>query len=378
MRVLIFSLFLVLAGAPGHAAPMMVGETHREADQPSAAARDAAHRPQLRITIWYPAAAGSVEQPIVIGPDAHPIFLIGNAAMNAAPATGKRPVILLSHGFGGTARIMGWFGIAMARAGFVVVAVDHPGNNGLDPMTVPGALLTWERAGDLRRALQVALEDKVVGPHMDANRIGLAGFSAGGFTALVGAGARVDLNRFRRFCAAQPEDGVCRPQREFPVTAEQRDSFEQDPAFSGLLRHAGDDHSIPNVRAVFAMAPAIVQALTPESLRRIHVPVAVIFGADDVVAPPQTNGEVAARLVPGAQRRILAGVGHYNFLADCAPDVHLPLCGQTGQAEDAHAVAIGMATRLFQAMRATGAVNSDVAGRKPIDAIRAMRRAPKK
>ena len=38
----------------------------------------------------------------------------------------RQPVLLLSHGFGGTARIMGWFGIAMARAGYIVIAVDHP------------------------------------------------------------------------------------------------------------------------------------------------------------------------------------------------------------------------------------------------------------
>ena len=48
------------------------------------------------------------------------------------------PVILLSHGFGGTARIVGWFGIAMARDGYIVAAVDHPGNNAVDQMTVPG------------------------------------------------------------------------------------------------------------------------------------------------------------------------------------------------------------------------------------------------
>ena len=60
------------------------------------------------------------------------------------------PVILLSHGFGGTARIVGWFGIAMARDGYIVATVDHPGNNAADQMTVPGAALYWDRADDLR------------------------------------------------------------------------------------------------------------------------------------------------------------------------------------------------------------------------------------
>lgn len=329
-----------------------VGEMHRVADEPGAAIRDSAHRSQLRVTIWYPAAPGASEQPIVIGPETHPDFAIGMAAVNATPAPdpvdGKRPVILLSHGFGGSARLMGWFGIAMARQGYVVVAVDHPGNNGLDAKTVAGALLTWERAADLRHALDAALADKAIGPHIDRRRVGLAGFSAGGFTALVGAGARPDFAHLQRFCAARPDDGVCRPQTEFPISAEQRDAFLHDPAYAEVLRHSGDDHSIPNVRAVFVMAPAIVQELDPASLRALAVPVFIILGAADTVAPPDTNGKVAAGLIPHAQLQILPSVGHYDFLANCTPQTHAPVCGRPKHQNEAHDAAIKAAIRLFR------------------------------
>jgi predicted dienelactone hydrolase len=329
-----------------------VGEMHRVTDDPSAAIRDSAHRSQLRVTIWYPAAPGASEQPILIGPEAHPDFTVGMAAVNATPAPdpvdGKRPVILLSHGFGGSARLMGWFGIAMARQGYVVVAVDHPGNNGLDPITIPGALLTWERAADLKRALDAALADKAIGPHIDRRHVGLAGFSAGGFTALVGAGARVDLAHFQQFCAAHPDDGVCQPQAEFPISAEQRDAFLHDPAYAEVLRHSGDDHSIPNVRAVFAMAPSIVQALDRASLRELAVPVSIILGAADTVAPPETNGKVAAGLIPQAQLQILPSVGHYDFLAACTPQTHAPVCSRAKHQNEAHEAAIKAASRLFR------------------------------
>jgi len=161
--------------------------------------------------------------------------------VDAPPATdpgdGKRPVILLSHGFGGTARVMGWFGVAMSRQRCVVVAVDHPGNNALDPMTVPGAPLPWERVRDLRRALESALADKVIGPDINPRRVGLAGFSAGGVTALLGARARPDFAHFRRFCPSRPDDGVCQPQTELPISAEQPDAFFQDPAYAEVMRH---------------------------------------------------------------------------------------------------------------------------------------------
>ena len=48
------------------------------------------------------------------------------------------------------------------------------------------------------------------------------------------------------------------------------------------------------------MAPGIVQSLDPESLKRMRLPVAILLGDADKVAPPATNGEVAAALIPGA------------------------------------------------------------------------------
>jgi predicted dienelactone hydrolase len=129
----------ILAAGCAQAAP--VGETHRVTAESTASLRDAKHRAELRITVWYPAAADAVERPLVVGPPERPLFDIGAVAPNAAFAAdgARRPVVLLSHGFGGTARIMGWFGITMARSGYIVVAVDHPGNNAADEMTVPGA-----------------------------------------------------------------------------------------------------------------------------------------------------------------------------------------------------------------------------------------------
>src|SRR5258708_4359162 len=122
------------------------------------------------------------------------MFIVGAVAPGAAFADAKpRPVILLSHGFGGTARMMGWFGVPLARAGYVVIAVDHPGNNGMDKMTVGGAIMSWDRAQDLRAALDAVKADPAIGPHLDLKRLGVSGFSAGGFTSLVGAGAHVDL-----------------------------------------------------------------------------------------------------------------------------------------------------------------------------------------
>jgi predicted dienelactone hydrolase len=338
---------LVAAGA--QAGP--VGELHRVVSDPTASLRDAEHSSRLRVTVWYPAAPGSVETELLIGPPARPLFDVGAVAANAAFATdqGRRPVIVLSHGFGGTARIMGWFGIAMARHGYIVVAVDHPGNNTLDTMTFAGAALWWDRAEDLRVALAAVEADRAIGPHLDTSRIGAAGFSAGGFTALVLAGARVDPTRFVTFCAAHPADADCLPQREFAASVRDLPAFLQRPEIAAEAAHAGDNHAIAGLKAAFVMAPGLVQALDPASLRGMHVPITIMLGDADVVAPPATNGLVAAAAIPGAALKRLPGVGHYDFLATCTAagrDV-VPVCKARVSQADTHDRAIAAALGVF-------------------------------
>ncbi len=328
-----------------------VGERHLVTTDATAALRDAQHRPDVRVTVWYPAAADAVEQRIDIGPPGKPLFRVGAVAPDAPFADGRpRPVILFSHGFGGTARMMAWFGTALARAGYVVVAVDHPGNNGLDTMTAGGAILLWDRVQDLRAALDAAKADGAIGPHLDLSRLGVSGFSAGGFTALVSAGARVDMNRFVAFCRRFPADGVCAPQKEFALTIDDAQRALAAPELAAEAAHAGDDHAIPGVRAAFAIAPAVVQALPPEGLARVGVPVAIILGDADPVAPPATNGLVAAKAISQAGLKVLPGVGHYDFLSTCtaAGVAVLPICAIKVPQDATHQAAIDMALAFFR------------------------------
>jgi predicted dienelactone hydrolase len=347
LRSILAAAVLALAASPALAGP--VGELHRTAQRPDAAMRDAGGSADVRVTIWYPAGEGSREQRLTIGPPGRPLFEVASAAPDASFAGGRAPVLLLSHGFGGTARMMGWFGVAMAREGYVVVAVDHPGNNGADAMTVPGALMFWERPGDLRAALALVAADPVIAPHIDLARVGVAGFSAGGFTALASAGAKVDLPRMVAFCQSHPEDGVCRPQVEFPISAEEQAKAMASPAFAGAEGRAAQDHAIPQVRAAFAMAPAIVQALDPSSLSAMRLPVMIVAGNADTVAPPATNAEVAVRAIPGAVLELLPKVGHYDFLSDCTPAglEAVPICKVEAPKAGTHQRAIEAAKAFF-------------------------------
>ena len=134
------------------------------------------------------------------------------------------------------------------------------------------------------------------------------------------------------------------------MTLEQAAAALAAPDLAVEAAHAGDDHSIRGVRAVFAIAPALVQALDPASLTAMGAPVGIILGAADPVAPPNINGGAAARVIARAQLKTLPGVGHYDFLSTCSPKAFStePLCQslQTAQGPT-HFEALQMALILF-------------------------------
>src|SRR3978361_1193334 len=60
---------------------------------------------ELHCVIWYPAVNSAIETPQLIGPPGAPLFEAGSAMPHAefAPSLTKLPLIVLSHGTGGTA-----------------------------------------------------------------------------------------------------------------------------------------------------------------------------------------------------------------------------------------------------------------------------------
>jgi predicted dienelactone hydrolase len=330
----------LLTAAPCRAADaaalaVHAGETTRTTRLASAAARHGGDA-TLRVTVWYPAAAGAAEAPTDVGPPGKPVFRPGEVATDAPWADERRhPVVLVSHGFGGTARQMTWLGTALARAGYVAVAVDHPGTNGLDGVTPQGAYAPWERTLDLRAALDLALADSALAPHLDAGRVGAAGFSLGGFTAALLAGARTDFGHFDAFCAGPERDAICDPQKEFPLDFRQAPRVLADPAMAAAVARRDGDLREPRVRAAFLVAPALGEAIAAASLAGVRVPVEIVYGEADLVVPPATNALRLARGIAGAGTLALPGVGHYDFLSECGAfgrQVAADYCAETAAA----------------------------------------------
>jgi predicted dienelactone hydrolase len=270
--------------------------------------------------IWYPADPASVEQPQWIGnPDA-PFASAGKAARNAKPiATPEKfPLILLSHGIGGSSYMMAWLGSSLASHGFIAAAVNHPGNNALEDYTIPGAVFWGQRAHDLSALLDLLLADQTFGTRIDPKRVGAAGFSLGGLTVLELAGGIAEFSRYLDFCKSPKADGMCNDTLEYPgLLAKVTALAKTDPAIQAALAENSKSHRDPRIRAIFAMAPALGPAFDPASLVKISIPVQIVAGAVDTTVPPDSSAKFFAAHIPGAQLTIFQAVGHYTFLATC-------------------------------------------------------------
>lgn len=275
----------------------------------------------LTTVIWYPAEAAAVEKPQWIGPSQSPLFSAGSAApeapLVASPA--KFPLIVLSHGTGGSALSIAWIGTALAAHGYIAAAVNHPGNNATEAYTAQGFSTWWERARDLSVVIDRMLADPTFGPRIDSHRIGAEGFSLGGYTMIEIAGGTTDVDAYLAFCKSPRADAICQSPPEFPDLVGQFNKLrDTDPEFQAALRHAADSYRDPRVRAVFALAPALGPAFTPASLRRIAIPVEIVAGASDPIVPLASSARYFAAHIPGAKLVILpGGVAHYTFLDSC-------------------------------------------------------------
>jgi len=321
MRVL--ALWLILLTAPGaaHAGDdvFKVGIASRDFIPAEPFDWRGARTHALRAMIWYPAVAAAREQPQSVGPPFIPFARAGRAAPDAAPAPGpRRPLVLLSHGFGGTASDLAWLGAGLAAHGFIAVAVNHPGNNGSEDYTVDGYALMWLRAVDLSAIIDAMRADGTFGDQIDPARIGAAGHSLGGYTVIAIAGGITDPARTQAFCRSPAADALCTAQQGVSDLREKSlVRLSSDPDYRRRYSLAGNSYRDQRIRAVFAMAPGPGPAFTPESLGAISIPVAIVTGSADEVTPPASGAEALGRAIPHAALKEFPHAGHFVFFDSC-------------------------------------------------------------
>ena len=317
-------LLIILLACPASAqTTFKVGMITREfTDEHRQSWQGTAPRP-LRTAVWYPAAPTATEsEKIFGGPPDREVFAPVTVAAGAriSDTSQKYPLVLLSHGTGGSAVQMMWLGYYLASRGYIVAAVNHHGNTAAERQpAAQGFMLYWERARDLSVLLDKLLADPLFGAHIDRDRIGAAGFSLGGYTVISIAGGQFSPSAFASFCRSPQKDFTCEPQPEFPDAPKLLAELKKtDAVVQESLRHAGDSYRDRRIKRVFAIAPALGGGFTRAGLSKISIPAFIVVGQADKVAPLKTNAQRFAQLIKGAKLTVIPGeVGHYTFLAEC-------------------------------------------------------------
>lgn len=257
------------------------------------------------LMVWYPSTAATESW------QAGPYSI--HATRGAPIAPGRHPLVLISHGSGG-----GEFGHAdlaekLAQNGYVVATLRHWGDSFDRPEGRGSDVQLYARPWQAHAALDAVLAEPGIKEFIDPERIGMAGFSAGGYTTLVMAGARPDFKLHLALCQAQPEDHDLCPDGKASKLKITRPGWQMP-----------DEHRI---RAAVAMAPLSV-AFDAKGVSGIKIPLLVYKAEDDQVLHNQWNTDHLLAVLPASTEHGALPGGHYVFLNACsdalrtdAPDI---------------------------------------------------------
>lgn len=278
----------------------------------------------LDVVLWYPTT--DTGQEISFGENG--LFYGAPAQFDARLPATPQPLVVISHGGGGNAAQYGWIANALVARGHVVAAPNHPGST-TGNSSAKEAVKLWLRPADISAVLDGLAADRSLSSAVDLQRVGVLGFSAGGYTALALAGAQVDVKALRSFCD-EGSKGMsdCAFIKRGGVDLHRMD-----------LDLAGRSNRDARVDAVVSVDPGVASTLTASSLAEISVPVSLInLGAPGEI-PFAVDARAASLSISDVQYSTVADAIHFSFLPECkaaGPAILLeegeidPLCDDAG------------------------------------------------
>ncbi len=261
---------------------------------------------QLTVEVWYPAMSDDTQTGTIAAPrrDADVWF-----------ADGPYPLLVISHGNGGTRTDLAFLAAHLAARGFVVAAPDHlDAELGVDG--VPIERVPVDRPLDVLAVIDGLPDISPLNWLIDAERVGVIGYSLGGFTALTLSGARIDPAAYLAACARpeQADNRVCMYAPTWAAT----EAYRADLGLETPANEAWPAYGDGRIQAVLAIAPSRALLFGADGLGAANVPVLIVGGTADELAPYETEAVFMAGHLGGEPVLISAlEAGHYD-LADPA------------------------------------------------------------
>jgi predicted dienelactone hydrolase len=251
--------------------------------------------------LWFQAATGARVEPFAARPPLRPILIARDATPSLS--SGKRPLIVMSHGNFGSRFSLGWLAVQFVKSGYVVLSASHPGTMAGD-QSAAGRYRLWDRSRDISFAIDEVLNNPRWNTLIDESRIGFVGHSFGGWIGVSLAGGRYDPARQRAFCErAQKRDLYC--------AGTLKDNIAGVPT-----NDAGDSFRDDRIKAFYIMGSGPGQGFIRESLESISAPFRVDTAQFDDVLEPQANSSTLARHTRGA-REVMRPAGHFVYAPEC-------------------------------------------------------------
>ncbi|MCF1469011.1 dienelactone hydrolase [Agrobacterium vitis] len=253
-----------------------------------------AQGPLLKAVEWSPCAKPDGE--IKAGP-----FIL--PGVRDCPVEGEnRPLIVVSHGFGGTNLSHHDTAEALADAGFVVVAINHPDDTAANKQRQHNLKALISRPVDVKRVIDFMLGSSPDAARIDPQSIGFFGFSRGGYTGLVLAGANPDFRSLSSLCQDQ--------------TAASCDDAHQNSLPKEALHHD------QRIKAFVIADPLSSIFSAPSSVQNVTAPIQMWgsqYGGDGV--SPENLLTVARNLPDKPDFHVVPNSEHFAFLTVCPAEL---------------------------------------------------------
>jgi predicted dienelactone hydrolase len=192
------------------------------------------------------------------------------------------PVVVISHGLGSDRISFQYLAKHLASYGFAVAVPEHPGSNAqqiqnlvtgrTNELAEPAEFIN--RPLDIKDLLDYLTKLSTIDPayqgQLDLQRVGVIGQSFGGYTALALAGAGINFAQLENDCQLENETWNLSLLLQCRARGLERDQY-----------NFGD----PRIKAVIAINPIVSSILGETNLSQIKIPVMIIAGSADTVAP---------------------------------------------------------------------------------------------